>query len=418
MRNHIHCQVAGAYARSDSHFAGVKGSANAMQIIAAFGEPWQLCTSITATFTDANGENPNVIALVGGETQYSNKIDDMTYLFAVPQSAAAVAGKIQLVFDGYIPQGTAQTVNEDADVVADVVTEFLDTGSGTVALTGPVRLRAAEVYTIADAQETITDEWGSVTATEVEKLIAQLSEVVGDAATILELNAHPPKIENGYWYLWDAATGAYQQSGKAQGEKGDKGADGSSAAAGSVGFDQLDAATKMASGMYYQVSYLSMGTKATAEGTRVLKFYATAVKGEVITSDTQQAYFKAALDAGAATEQTQIRAVQDVVVKIGAQVKLRLGTDEIAATGGQRALHIYRKKSGETESEELINATIQDWSKTKGKPYSISAPPRIVKLSAGDLIWMNVYMKKNDSIDAEQTWLLMETVRPTNWASS
>ena len=416
MRNHIHCQVAGAYARSDSHFAGVKGSANAMQIIAAFGEPWQLCTSITATFTDANGENPNVIALVGGETQYSNKIDEMTYLFAVPQSAAAVAGKIQLVFDGYIPQGTAQTVDESADVVTDTTT---DTGSTNAALTGPVRLRAAEVYTIADAQETITDEWGSATATEVEKLIAQLQEVTGNALEILQLNSHPPKIEDGYWYLWDTATGEYKQAGKAQGEKGEKGAAGSAAATGSVGFDELDAATKMASGIYYQVNYLSMGAEALAEGTRTLQFYPSDTKSEVITSDTSQAYFAAGLaGADATTLQSVIRAVQDVTVKISAQVKLRLGTDEIAANGGQRALHVYRIDEGNTTVKEVLGASIQDWSKTKGKPYSISAPPRIVKLSAGDKLQVDVYTKKYDGMDAEQTWLLIEAVRPTNWASS
>ena len=77
-----------------------------------------------------------------------------------------------------------------------------------------------------------------------------------------------------------------------------------------------------------------------------------------------------------------------------------------------------RGKSGETGSEEVVSATIQDWSKTKGKPYSISAAPRVVKLSEGDRLWMNVYLKKNDSIDAENTWLLIEAVRPTNWANS
>lgn len=414
MKRHIHCQVAGAYARSDSHFAGVRGSANAMQIIVELGEPWQLCTSITATFTDANGENPNVIPLIGGETKYANKINDTTYLFAVPQSAAAVAGKIQLVFDGYIPQGTTQTVDESADVVSMDDT----TGVTAVAVEGPARLRAVEVYTIADAHETITDEWGSVQPTEVEKLIAELQEVTDNAMEILQLNAHPPKIENGYWYLWDIETDSYKQAGKAQGEKGDKG-DGGSAATGSVGFAELDEATKQAAGMYYQVNYLSMGATAKQDETKTLKFYHTGLKGEVITSDTPKNYFEAGKYASSAADmEYEVRALKDVVVRISANVKLYLGTKDTAATGGQRALHVMRGKSGETGSEEVVSATIQDWSKTKGKPYSISAAPRVVKLSEGDRLWMNVYLKKNDSIDAENTWLLIEAVRPTNWANS
>lgn len=416
MRRHIHCQVAGAHARSDSHFAGVRGSANAMQIIAEFGRPWQLCTSITATFYDANGENPDVIPLVGGESEYANRMSELQYLFAVPQSAAAVAGKIRLVFDGYIPDGVMETEEDFSDVVMLEESEDAlesDEDEGGALVTGPVRLRAVEEYEITDAPETVAEEWGALQPTEVEKLVERLGRVVGNAVAVLALHDNPPKIVDGYWYLYNPKRERYERSGKAQGEKGDPGEASGALVKSSVGTAHLkdgavtlsklsDSLRRTAGGLYCQVNY-RVGRQNVKKDNQYRLWFDDS---GVLSNDVEREWFAIVKDTDGFP---WIQARKAMCVRISGQVALVLGSANTAAAGGMRSLHIWKADAGGQETQ-LVRATVQDWSKTHGRFYTVSAPPRIVELNAGDRLKLVAYMKKNDSLSADYTWMLAEVV--------
>ena len=98
--------------------------------------------------------------------------------------------------------------------------------------------RYAAIVPVTARSKPIDEEPTPVQQDAIDQAIAALNAGVDAAEAAVE---HYPKIENGYWYVWDAENGEWANTNiHAQGPQGEPGADGQDGAPGEPGKDGTD----------------------------------------------------------------------------------------------------------------------------------------------------------------------------------
>ncbi len=203
----IHMALRGDAVRTDSSVAGVRGSGNVDTLVLGFDPSWDGFAK-TVTWWDALGQNP-VKRTLTADLLVDLAQDTRTYQVAIPPEPLAVAGRCQMVVDGYVAGKRARSVCVELDV-----------------LCAPIAAAAGQPL--------------DPTPTQAEQLQGEIDSVLGDLAQVKRAAAHGPYVaENGNWMVWDLETETYKDSGVyaggLKGDKGDKGDRGETGPAGPQG---------------------------------------------------------------------------------------------------------------------------------------------------------------------------------------
>lgn len=96
----INVKISGQYVSKSSDKGGVQGSGNVDHIRITFGEEWDGYAK-TATFWNANGENP-VKVIIGADKLENVQSDPRTYILDIPAEPQEFEGEFTVVIDGYL----------------------------------------------------------------------------------------------------------------------------------------------------------------------------------------------------------------------------------------------------------------------------------------------------------------------------
>ena len=188
----IHMALCGDAAQLDSLVAGIQGSGNVDELILRFDPSWDGLAK-TVTWWDALGQNPVKRALTA-DLLVDLAEDRRTYQVAIPPEPLALAGRCQMVVDGYVAGKRARSVCVELDV-----------------LCAPMADHAGQPM--------------DPTPSQTEQLQGEIESVLDDLAQVKRAAAHGPYVAaNGNWMVWDLDHERYKDSGVyAGGRKGDKG---------------------------------------------------------------------------------------------------------------------------------------------------------------------------------------------------
>lgn len=185
MNRIIEVKVNGDYLVKDSDQAGTQFEANVNSLRITFDESWDGFIK-KVLFWDAAGKNP-VRRILTAEMLENAEKDLRVYLCPIPGEPMAVAGKCEFVIEGYVDGKRQRTVADTLKVKA------------------------------SPRSETETEP-ADPTPSQAEQLQMQIN------ALMTVITKVPYIGDNGHWYVWNAESMAFVDSGvPAQGEPGEKG---------------------------------------------------------------------------------------------------------------------------------------------------------------------------------------------------
>lgn len=223
----IEVKVGGNYISKDNKNAGVTGEANVTMLRITFDEGWDSYAK-TVTFFDAHGKNP-VKRIQGVDLIEDIAKDTRTYITPIPKEPLAIAGEMTFVIDGYLDGKRQRSISAKL-----VVKDSPDTDNAE-APTDPTPTQAEQLQEQIDIikstiQEASISRDEAVVSAESARESAETATTYSSKALESAMNAerYATKAEeavgktsyigeNGNWYAWDSAIGAFYDTGvKAQ----------------------------------------------------------------------------------------------------------------------------------------------------------------------------------------------------------
>lgn len=244
----IKLMVGGDTVQANQYRAGVKGSANATELVVQFDESWD-SYSKKIVFWDALEQNPVERSLMVEE-------EPRTYRTTMPGEPLALAGECVLVIEGWtdtvrmramqvrLKVDDAPDAEGTVDPIDPTMTQmeqiqvYVENQLQEIRQVGQqVEKAAREVNDSADEMLTLARSFDSA----VVRVKADIEQTAEQRKTELDsYSAHAPTIgDNDNWWLWDGEK--YVDSGMPasapgpQGEKGDKGDRGEKGETGETG---------------------------------------------------------------------------------------------------------------------------------------------------------------------------------------
>lgn len=225
----IEVKVVGNHLIKDNKNAGVRGEANVTRLRITFDESWDNYAK-KVTFWDARGLNPVELTLT---TDLLENITESTliYLVPIPAEPLAEAGSLTFVIDGYSDGKRQRSLSDKLSVkdapMADNAGEPTDiTPTQAEQLQSQVQAIMGDIQKVAGAKEEaerlVEDARTYADNAYLYRDDAQMHSVTAEANATLAIGAHLkaeeaithyPKIVEGYWYVWDAVTETYVNTG-------------------------------------------------------------------------------------------------------------------------------------------------------------------------------------------------------------
>lgn len=195
----INVKVGGNFISKDSKNAGVRGEANVTMLRITFDDGWiKDDYAKKITFWDARGLNPVVIDLLP-----TLAVDDRTYLVPIPKEPLAEAGKLTFVIEGEIEGKVQRSISDTLEVKDSPTAE----NAGQ-----PVPPTPDELTQIRGSFEEVKGDVLNAVAAK-EKAEQYANQTAADRAKVEAATKTPPKIVDGYWYVWDYDSESYKYTG-------------------------------------------------------------------------------------------------------------------------------------------------------------------------------------------------------------
>lgn len=194
----IEVKVFGNHLTKDSKNAGTRGEANVTHLRISFDKGWDGYTK-KITFWDARGLNPVAISLLPHLSENQN-----TYLVSIPPEPMKEAGMLTFVIEGTVADKIQRSLSaklevEDAPDTTGAGQSTPPTEDELTQLEGEIEKIKDDVLEVMDAREETR-----MLAEKVQENANKAEDAVGKTSYI---------GENGNWYSWDSASGAFYDTG-------------------------------------------------------------------------------------------------------------------------------------------------------------------------------------------------------------
>ena len=206
--------VRGDSVQASRYRAGVRGEANATDLVLAFDEGWDGYTK-TVTFWDALERNPVKVVLTADLLIDPGK-GNRTYRTKIPGEAMTEAGECLLIVDGYKDNERPRSVPvrltvDDAPMAVDAGDPADPTPTQAEQLQGQIDVVLESIgNTLKAAQD--TKLWSDDAKQSAENAGLAATAAIGAADRAESYSVHPPVVgSGGNWMSWDGT--AYRDTG-------------------------------------------------------------------------------------------------------------------------------------------------------------------------------------------------------------
>lgn len=257
--------VRGDSVQASRYRAGVRGEANATDLVLAFDEGWDGYTK-TVTFWDALERNP-VKVLLTADLLIDPGEGNRTYRTKIPGEAMTEAGECLLIVDGYKDNERPRSVPvrltvDDAPMAVDAGDPADPTPTQAEQLQGQIDVVLESIgNTLKAAQD--TKLWSDDAKQSAENAGLAATAAIGAADRAESYSVHPPVVgSGGNWMTWDGT--AYRDTGNPSrgpvgpagvqgpvGDQGPAGPKGDKGDPGPAGQDGADGKTPVKGVDYY-----------------------------------------------------------------------------------------------------------------------------------------------------------------------
>lgn len=194
----IEVKVFGNHLTKDSKNAGTRGEANVTHLRISFDKGWDGYTK-KITFWDARGLNPVAISLLPHLSENQN-----TYLVSIPPEPMKETGMLTFVIEGTVADKIQRSLSaklevEDAPDTTGAGQSTPPTEDELTQLEGEIEKIKDDVLEVMDAREETR-----MLAEKAKENANKAEDAVGKTSYI---------GENGNWYSWDSASGAFYDTG-------------------------------------------------------------------------------------------------------------------------------------------------------------------------------------------------------------